>query len=60
VVTAHWFADIDPEETSGYKWQPCLETGYGHVPSLPIWFGSKAKCEEWIRVHIIGAPLYVD
>lgn len=56
-MVSHWFADIDPEQEGTYIWQPCLETGQGHIPCLPVWFSSKAECEEWIRSNVIGAPL---
>jgi hypothetical protein len=49
-----WFADWDDETTSGYGWQPCLETGQGHIPCFEAWFKTKAACEEWIAAHVIG------
>lgn len=54
----HWFADVDPSATTEtYRWQPCLETGTGHIPSFEMWFDSKEACEEWIREHVLGAVL---
>lgn len=49
-----WFADWDSEATSEYGWQPCLETGQGHVPSFEVWFKSEAECEQWIADNVIG------
>lgn len=52
-----WLADIDREADPPYIWQPCLETGTGIVLCFEIWFETKQECEEWIRQHVIGAPL---
>ena len=52
----HWFADVDTEQLEPYVWQPCLETGTGHVPSFEVWFDSKEACEDWIRQFAAGAP----
>lgn len=49
-----WFADVDREQTTEYRWQPCLETGKGHVPCFQVWFASEAECEEWIAENVIG------
>ena len=49
-----WFSDIDEDEGVGeYVWQPCLETGTGHVPCLDVWFRSQAECDAWIAEHIV-------
>lgn len=49
-----WFADWDDEQEGDYGWQPCLETGQGHIPCFQVWFKTKAKCEEWIAANVIG------
>ena len=49
----HWFSDIDPDETlTTHRWQPCLETYAGHVPSIPVWFASESDCDEWIAANL--------
>jgi len=55
----HWFADIDQDQPADqpYRWQPCLETGTGHIPCFEVWFPSKEDCEDWIRKYVIGAEL---
>lgn len=50
-----WLSDIDREASGPYIWQPCFETGAGHIPSLPLWFTSKEECDAWIAEHLIGA-----
>jgi hypothetical protein len=58
---SHWFADVDDEDgVPPYVWQPCLETGTGHIPCFDVWFDSKEKCEDWIREHVIGAGLELN
>lgn len=60
-MTGYWFADFDDEaDIPPYVWQPCLETGHGHIPTIDVWFQSKAICEEWIRENVIGAELKTD
>lgn len=49
-----WFADWDDEATSEYGWQPCLETGQGHIPCFSVWFKTKAECEAFITESVIG------
>jgi len=48
----HWFADIDESETTSHKWQPCLETFTGILPSIEIWFANEASCEKWIAENL--------
>lgn len=57
-----WFSDIDEQVEPGdeYVWQPCLETGTGHIPCLDVWFKSKADCDEWITEHILDVGLLPD
>lgn len=50
-----WFADLDHEQEGELRWQPCLETGSGHVPCFRIWFKTKAECEDWMAHIVIGA-----
>lgn len=55
-----WFADVDKERDTGphsYCWQPCLETGTGHVAAFGMWFWSKKLCEEWIEENVLGVGL---
>ena len=52
-----WFSDYDDEAEEGYRWQPCLETGAGHVPSFQVWFSTKAECDAWIAENVIGVGL---
>jgi hypothetical protein len=50
-----WFADVDnaePPEMPG-KWQPCLETGTGIIPSFDMWFDTKEACETYIREELL-------
>jgi len=49
-----WFSDIDKEQAGEYLWQPCLETGQGHIPSFEIWFKTKSECDAWIAENVIG------
>lgn len=56
----HWFADVDDEQDGDYVWQPCLETGVGHIPCFEVWFNSKEACEDWIREFVIGAELETE
>lgn len=48
-----WFADVDREQTGEYVWQPCLETGQGHIPCFAVWFKTRAECEAYIRDTIL-------
>jgi len=57
---SHWFADVAQDSKPPYVWQPCLETGTGHIPCFEVWFDSKEACEDWIRQNVIGADLEVD
>lgn len=50
-----WFSDIDRDARVGFQWQPCLETGGGHVPSFQVWFATKKECDRWIATYVIGA-----
>lgn len=51
---AGWFADIDRDQPPGaYHWQPCLETGTGHVPCFEVWFATREECEAWIRETVL-------
>lgn len=52
---AGWFADRDRDVAEPYVWQPCFETGRGHIPCFEIWFETKAECEAWIAETVIGA-----
>lgn len=57
---SHWVADLDTEQVeigSSMLWQPCLDTEEGHIPCLPVWFGSRQECEDWIRRYAVGADL---
>ena len=56
----YWVADVDPEQDGPYRWQPCLETRVGHIPSFEVWFDTKEACEDWIREFVIGAELRTD
>jgi hypothetical protein len=50
-----WFADWDDEQPQdGCGWQPCLETGQGHIPCFEVWFKTKAECEAFIADNVIG------
>lgn len=49
-----WFADLDATQGGDYQWQPCLETGKGHIPCFEVWFKTKAECEDWIAANVIG------
>ena len=49
-----WFADVDQEQCdTAQKWQPCLETGTGHIPCFEVWFDTKEACEAYIRDEIL-------
>lgn len=52
-----WFADIDEEATGAHRWQACLETGTGIVPSISIWFATEEDCLQWIRENVLGVGL---
>lgn len=53
-----WFADTDPDAPDPlHPWQPCLETGVGHVPCFDIWFLTEAACVDWITNYALDAPL---
>lgn len=56
--TRGWFADVDPEHDPPYQWQPCLETGVGHVPSFPIWFATERECLDWIAHNVVGVGMF--
>ena len=58
MVRRGWFADFDREAASEYAWQPCLETGVGHIPSFEVWFRTKAECEQWIKDNVIAVGWY--
>lgn len=53
-----WFPDVDREQIGEYVWQPCLETGEGHIPSFEVWFNTEAECKDWIAVNVIGIGWY--
>ena len=56
-----WFADWDDERAvDEYGWQPCLETGHGHIPCFEVWFATKAICEQWIADNVIGVGWFPD
>ena len=61
-VMVGWFSDVDAEQEgeSEYVWQPCLETGTGHIPSVGIWFKSKSECDDFIRTTILGHGMLDD
>lgn len=49
-----WFADVDPDSTTEFAWQPCLNLNNGHIPSLAIYFKTRAECEQWMADSVIG------
>lgn len=53
-----WFADVDDEQDGDCRWQPCLETGQGHIPSFQVWFKTRAECEQWIADNAIGVAWF--
>ena len=56
-----WFADTDSDAPDpSHPWQPCLETGVGHVPCFDIWFPTEAACVDWIKNYALDAPLLED
>lgn len=56
-----WFADIDEDGgSSGFVWQPYLETGHGVVPTLSVWFVSREDCEDFIREHLVDVGVLND
>lgn len=51
-----WFADVaqgDDDASVHGMWQPCLETGTGHVPCFGVWFRTQQECEDYIRTQIL-------
>lgn len=49
-----WFADVDPDVTSGeHVWQPCLQLEGMCLP-IEVWFSTEAECLEFIRENVIG------
>lgn len=53
-----WFADVDQDQGDGdYRWQPCLETGTGHIPCFEVWFRTEAECVAWIEENVIGVGM---
>lgn len=48
-----WFADWDEDAITVGGWQPCLETGQGHIPCFQVWFATKVECEQWIADNAI-------
>jgi len=48
-----WFSDISDEAAGDYQWQPCLETGTGHIPCFDVWFRTKAECDAYIRETLL-------
>lgn len=54
-----WFADVrqDPEDGPADMWQPCLETGIGHIPCFDIWFATRQECEKWIAETVLGVGM---
>lgn len=54
-----WFADTAPFSDSD-GWQPCLETGAGHVPCFDIWFKTEQECMNWIREYALDAGMLDD
>jgi len=57
---AGWFADVSPDEIGDYHWQPCFETGLGHIPCFDIWFKTRAECETWIRENVLAHNVMLD
>lgn len=55
-----WFSDIDRDEPGEYRWQPCLETGTGHIPHFEVWFRTEAECDEWIGANVLGVGTLAD
>lgn len=49
-----WFSDVDPDDETGYAWQPCIQTDAGSVPSLSVWFATEADCDAFIRDYVLG------
>lgn len=52
-----WFADVDPDQHGNYRYQPCLETGEGHIPCFEMWFDTEQECLDWISETVIGVGL---
>jgi hypothetical protein len=53
-----WFSDVDTDQPVGaWEWQPCLQLP-GWCPSMPVWFATKADCDQFIREDIIGMGWY--
>jgi hypothetical protein len=48
-----WFADVSNAEQMPGMWQPCLETGTGHIPCFDVWFNSREECEAYIRDELL-------
>lgn len=55
-----WFADWDQDQEGEYGWQPCLETGMGHIPCFQVWFKTEAECNAWITDNVIGVGWLPD
>jgi len=54
-----WFSDINEDEgVNEYVWQPCLETGNGHIPCFDVWFKSQADCDRWIAENVLGVGMF--
>lgn len=49
-----WFADIDEDADSPFRWQPVLQVSGSCLP-LPVWFESKTACDEYIADVILPA-----
>ena len=56
-----WFADLADEDARDprFPWQPFLQTGACCLP-LPVWFATKAECQDFIRVSIAGRGILDD
>lgn len=52
-----WFADIDADAPASHQWQPCFETGEGHIPCFQIWFETRDQCERWIQENLLGVGM---
>lgn len=52
---AGWFADVSNDGVTADMWQPCLETGSGHIPCFDVWFDTREECETYIRDVIMPA-----
>ena len=55
-----WFAEIDDEAATEYKWRPVLQAD-GWLGELgDIWFRTEQECLDWIKTEILGHGMLVD